>query len=285
MKFTGYKTLRVSDEIVDTLHIDGLVPPPDNRYSYYPNMYFELISNTDKKKTGLGKVVLNEEGQSRIQKIHVESVSGVESRNREQAFALDALTDKKISTVALTGRAGTGKTYLTLAAAMKAIEEGIYKKLILTRPMSQVGKYKLGTLPGDVDEKFSPYLSNYLTNLEQFVGRRNVQDLMSQYKIEIVPLQLVRGASFENTMLIADEVQVLGPVEVLTLGSRIGRNSKIVLMGDLGQRDEQVSVEKTGIYKLVNSPVAQNSKLVASVELQRCERSATARLFSEVFEG
>tara|TARA_Y100000310_G_scaffold345057_1_gene461472 strand:- start:6980 stop:7840 length:861 start_codon:yes stop_codon:yes gene_type:complete len=284
-KFTGFKTLEVADEIVETLHQDGKVLTPDKRFVYHPNMYFELVSKINEKKTGLGRVVLNPQGEARIEKIAGRPVSGVTSRNREQVFALHALTTPSITTVVLTGRAGTGKTYLTLAAAMEAIEKKIYKKIIITRPMSQVGKYKLGALPGDADEKFGPYLSNYATNFEQFVGRGRVEDLIRSYNIEVVPLQLVRGASFEDTLLIADEVQVLGPVEILTLGSRIGRNSKIILMGDLGQRDEQITIERTGLHRFTNSPVAQASPLVAAVELQKCERSATARLFSAVFEG
>jgi len=283
-KFTGFVKLEVADDVVETLHTDGKVLPPDKRFRYHPNTYFELISKSNEKKTGLGRVILNDQDHARIEKITSRSVSGQTSRNREQVYYIDALTRPDITTIVATGRAGTGKTYLALAAAMDAVDKGIYKKVIITRPMSQVGKYQLGALPGDADEKFGPYLSNYMTNFEQFVGRGRTEELMRNYGVEVVPLQLVRGASFEETLLIADEVQVLGPVEILTLGSRIGKNSKIILMGDLGQRDENIAIEKTGLYKLTNSPIAQASPLVAAVELQKCERSETARLFSRVFE-
>jgi phosphate starvation-inducible protein PhoH len=179
----------------------------------------------------------------------------------------------------------THNTMLALAMALKKVQDGTYQKVILTRPMSEVGKYKLGALPGDVSEKFSPYLLNYLTNLEQFAGNRHfVQDLLAQSKFEIVPLQLVRGASFNQCLVIADEMQVCNHMEILTIGSRIGEGSKIVLMGDLNQRDENIAKDKTGIYKMMNNQKVKESPLVAGIELQRCERSPTARLFAEVFE-
>jgi predicted ribonuclease YlaK len=107
---------------------------------------------------------------------------------------------------------------------------------------------------------------------------------MKQYKFEIVPLQLLRGASFNKCLVIADEMQVCDHMEILTVGTRIGEGSKLVIMGDLNQRDENIAKEKTGIYKLFNDQVAKKSPLLAAIELQRCERSATAMLFSEIFE-
>jgi len=126
---------------------------------------------------------------------------------------------------------------------------------------------------------------NYMTNLEQFVGGRgNVSFLVEQMKIEAVPLQLFRGASFNKTLVLADEMQVCNHMEILTVGTGIGDGSKLIIMGDLNQRDENIAKEKTGLHKLMNDKKIKESGLVAAICLQKCERSATARLFAEVFE-
>lgn len=280
-RYTGFREFEVPQELIDSIHREGVIEPWDRRRALYPNLYLELKSMTNPKSTALCWV--NEHGK--IEKLDTPTASTLRPRNREQVFALHALTQDEITVVVLTGIAGTGKTILTLAAALEKIQENRYKKVIITRPMSQVGQYKLGTLPGDVNEKFGPYLLNYLTNLEQFVGHRQIiQDLLQQCKFEITPLQLIRGASFNNCLVIADEMQVCNHMEILTLGTRIGENSKVVIMGDLNQRDEKIAREKTGLYKVLNDKKMKESELVAGIELQKCERSETARLFSLVFD-
>lgn len=212
--------------------------------------------------------------------------AGLTPRNKEQTMALDALLDDRIKVIVLTGRAGTGKTLLTLAAAMARFEAKAFDRLILTRSMSWVGKHGLGALPGDVDEKFGPYLQNYMSNIEVLLGGRykTIPDLIAQYRMDFIPIQLIRGASWSNAFIIADEVQVLGYDEMVALGTRIGEGSKLVIMGDLGQRDENIAREKTGIYKFVNDHKVKQSPIVASIELLKCERSDVATLFADVFE-
>jgi len=280
--YTGFRIYQVDDVLVEDIHRDNKILVWDKRYTFYPNMYVELRSSTTEKYTALGRV---DPTGTRIEKIFSREISGITPRNREQVFALDALMDDDIPIVALTGTAGTGKTILTLAAAIHKLDERRYKKIILTKPMSEVTRYKLGALPGDVSEKFGPYLTNYTTNLERFVGnKRAVWDLLEQHRFEIIPLQLFRGASFNESLVIADECQVLNQSEVLTIGTRIGENSKLVIMGDLNQRDEKIAKDKTGIYKLVEDKRMKESPLVATIQLIRCERSEAARLFAEVFE-
>lgn len=279
----GFRTLEVQDEIIEDLYADDKVKIWDRRLALNPNLYLELRSTTVDKHTALGRVDATGEWIIRIQ---AQDIGGFKPRNREQVFALDALLDDNIPVVVLTGSAGTGKTILTMAAAMEKMEKKKYSKCIITRPMSQVGKYQLGALPGGVDEKFNPYLMNYMTNLEQFVSgnRANVEHLIEQYKIEALPLQFFRGASFNKTFVIADEMQVCNHMEILTVGTRIGEGSKIIIMGDLNQRDENITKEKTGLHKLMNDKRIRESGLVATICLQKCERSETARLFAEVFE-
>ena len=219
-------------------------------------------------------------------------VGGVKPRNKEQAMALDALTDDRIKAVTLTGPAGTGKPLLTLAAAMSAIESKKYERIILTRPMTQVVKHDLGILPGEAQDKFGPYLQNYMCNMEFLMkgGKdksRNGSGVLAwieHYKMEFIPLQLIRGASWPDSFIIADEVQTLDRHEMLTLGTRVGENSKIVIMGDLAQRDERIAIEKTGLWNFSNNEIAKKSPLVAHIELIKCERSDISRLFAQVFE-
>ena len=152
--------------------------------------------------------------------------------------------------------------------------------------MSWVGKHSLGALPGDVDEKFRPYLQNYLCNLEFMLGGNPdaITDLISQYRIEFLPIQLIRGAYWHDAFIIADEVQALDYHEMLTLGTRVAEGSKLIIMGDLGQRDEKIAKEKTGIHKFINSDLVKKNPLVASLELIKCERSKVSQLFADVFE-
>ena len=212
--------------------------------------------------------------------------SGLTPRNKEQIMALDALLDDEIKVVVLTGSAGTGKTLLGLASSMSRFEANIYNRIILTRSMSWVGRHGLGALPGDVNEKFGPYLQNYMSNIEVLLGGRhkNAPDLIQQYRMDFIPLQLIRGASWNKAFIIADEVQVLGYDEMVALGTRVGEGSKLIIMGDLGQRDENIAREKTGIYKFVNDMKVKQSPIVASIELIKCERSPVASLFADVFE-
>lgn len=137
------------------------------------------------------------------------------------------------------------------------------------------------------EEKFSPYLVNYVTNIEQLMGsgKRSFDDLLEQGRFEIIPIQLFRGASFNRSLVIVDEAQVIDQHEMLTIGTRIGEGSKIVILGDLQQRDEKIAKDKTGIYKLMNDTIFKESPLVAVVELIKSERSAVSELFAKAFEG
>jgi len=281
MEYTGFRQLDVQQQLIDTLCSKGQVEIWNSRLALHPNLYLELKNCANEKNTVLAKV--DPTGKF-VKKISSIEVSGIKPRNREQHFVLDALMDDSITVVALTGMAGTGKTLMALAAAFSKMKDNIYDKIILTRPMSEVGKYKLGSLPGDANEKFSPYLLNYMTNLECFVNRKYAKDMLDQNKFEIVPLQLMRGASFHNCFILADEMQVCNHMEILTVGTRIGEGSKIVLMGDLNQRDDNITKEKIGLYKLFQDKRARESALMVALELQKCERSETSRFFAEIFD-
>jgi len=280
--YTGVEVLEVEQSVINSLYESKVVPMWEEILGLPENTYVVCKDMAGQSSSALAKV---EKRELVLLDVNI-SCQGLYPRNKEQRMAMDALLDDEIRVVTLTGRAGTGKTLLTLAAAIDAMDREKYKRIILTRPMSWVGKHGLGALPGDVDEKFRPYLQNYLCNLEFMLGGNPnaVFDLVHQYRIEFIPIQLIRGASWHDAFIIADEVQTLDYHEMVTLGTRVAEGSKLVIMGDLGQRDEKIEKEKTGIYKFVNSKAAQKSPFVASLELIKSERSPVSQLFADVFE-
>jgi PhoH-like ATPase len=281
--YTGVKVLEVSWEKIELLYKEKSIPLWDQRYNWYQNLYVVLKDETGTSKSALARVK-----GDRLILINGSdySISGLKARNKEQRMALDMLMDDSIKVCMMTGRAGSGKTILALASAMQQFENNHYKKIILTRPMSWVGKHGLGALPGDSSEKFYPYLQNYMNNIEFLLkGKKNVDDLIRQYKMEFIPIQLIRGASWHDAFILADECQTFDYHEMVSLGTRVAEGSKIVIMGDLSQRDEKITREKTGIYKFVNHELVKNSNFVASIELLKSERSCVADLFANVFEA
>jgi len=285
--FTGVRVNQVSKEIIDFLYKNKEIEIWDNRYNWYQNLYVVLKDETGTSSSALARVKKN-----KIVLLDKDIKAGsLCPRNKEQRMAIDALMDDSVKVVVLTGRAGTGKTIMTLAAAINKIESRSYNKIILTKPMSQVTKYDIGALPGDVNDKFKPYLDNYFGNLEFMFGdtgidgKQKAQSILEQYRVEFVPLQLIRGCSWHNAFILADECQTLDHHEMVTLGTRVGEGSKIVIMGDLAQRDEKISKESTGIYKFINDEKATNSEFVASIELLKSERGEVSALFGDIFEA
>ena len=178
----------------------------------------------------------------------------------------------------------THNTILVLSAALQGIEKGRYERIILTRNMVQVGKNHLGYLPGSIDDKVMPFNQGYMCNIERLLnGKGSVTDLLEQMPIDFLPLQVIRGASWPNALVVLDEAQNCTPHEVLSFGTRVGENSKVVLLGDLQQRDTSMSREGTGLFRFINSPLSKESPLVAHIELIKSERGEIATLFSKVF--
>lgn len=184
----------------------------------------------------------------------------------------------------------THNTICALAYALHQLFErkgGPFKKIILTRPMSSVGE-KMGAFPGEAQEKISPYLGNFYDNFEQLMGRNGrayLESAMTKGHVEIIPIQLIGGSSWHEAIVIADEVQSLTAEQMYALGTRPADGTKLILMGDYRQRyGLRGPVENTGLYKVVNSQIAQKSPAIASLELLKTERSELARVFNEIFE-
>jgi PhoH-like ATPase len=163
--------------------------------------------------------------------------SGIEAKNKEQIFALNLLLNDDIPLVTLTGVPGSGKTYLTLMAALKQIEKEKKKRIIFTRPSQTVGK-DIGFLPGTLNEKMAPWLAPIVDNFRNQFGDLTYFDLMmDKGTIDIAPLSYIRGRSFNDAIIIVDEAQNATVHELKTVIIRTGKNLKIVLLGDIEQVD------------------------------------------------
>jgi PhoH-like ATPase len=181
--------------------------------------------------------------------------------------------------------AGRGTSLSAIAAAVQSVFDGEYEKIIYSRIMSQSGHYDIGTLPGDLQERYDPYLQAFHCNAEllQESKRKFIDSLLKENRLEFIPAQLFRGASFARSYIIMDEVQTLTHKEMLTIGTRVGPGSKIVFCGDLNQRDEDIARYDTGFWAAINREGMKNSPLVSVIELVKSERGKVSALFSEVF--
>jgi PhoH-like ATPase len=281
--YTGVKVLEVEKDIIDAVYKDGEIEIWDKRLALYENMYVVLKDSFGSSSSALCRV----KGGKLVVLPKDLMASGISPKNKEQRMALDALLDDNVKVVALTGRAGTGKSLLAIAAALEKKEKKIYDRIILTKPQSQVTKYELGILPGTLEEKINPFFESFICSFEFIFGPsgRRVESALEHYNVVLTPMQLIRGMSWHNSIIIADEVQVLTYHDMVSLGTRVAEGSKLILLGDLAQRDEKIAKDKTGLFKFVNSDLAKNSKIVSSIELIKSERSEVAELFADVFEA
>lgn len=290
--YSGVRVVPVGPDVVNEVYREKCLRLDDqNRPEFDKRLRFNyqnefIVLKFDNGASGQSALTRVKGQQLELLPNERHGTQGVIPRNKEQRMAFDVLLDPDVKVVVMTGRAGTGKTLMALATALETIQSETYDRMILTRPMSWVGKHGLGALPGDVDEKFGPYLENYMCNIEFLLNGnyKSIPDLINHFRMDFVPLQLIRGASWRNTIIIADEVQVLDHDDMVALGTRVGENSKIIIMGDLGQRDEKIAKDKTGLYRLVNNEKTKCSPLVATIDLIKCERSPVAELFADVFE-
>lgn len=202
------------------------------------------------------------------------SLYSFSSKNREQLYALNALVDPKVDLVTITGLAGSGKTFITLMAAMHGLNEGKYDRIVITRNVQPVGK-DIGYLPGDLKEKMAPWMSPIMDNFRHAFKDKDLtyfEMMMEKGNIEVAPLSYMRGRTFSNTFLIYDEAQNSTIHEIKTVITRIGENSKIVLLGDTDQIDTPY-IDSLSNGLTIVSEKFKNEPVAAHVRLKRGERS------------
>ncbi|GAA4421943.1 PhoH family protein [Georgenia halophila] len=211
-------------------------------------------------------------------------VFGLRGRSAEQRIALDHLTNPDIGIVSLGGSAGTGKSAMALCAGLEAVmERREHRKVIVFRPLYAVGGQELGYLPGDQNEKMNPWTEAVYDTLGALVAPEVLDEVMSRGMLEVLPLTHIRGRSLHDAWVIVDEGQSLERNVLLTVLSRIGQNSKVVLTHDIAQRDNLRVGRHDGVAAVVEA--LKGKDLFAHVTLTRSERSAISALVTHMLEG
>ena len=212
------------------------------------------------------------------------SAFGLHGRSAEQRVALDLLLDDSIGIVSLGGRAGTGKSALALCAGLEAVmEKRIHKKVVIFRPLYPVGGQELGYLPGSEGEKMSPWAQAVFDTLGALVSQAVIDEIVDRGLIEVLPLTHIRGRSLHDSFVIVDEAQSLERGVLLTVLSRIGQGSRVILTHDVAQRDNLRVGRHDGVVAVVET--LKGHPLFAHVTLTRSERSPIAALVTEMLEG
>lgn len=284
--YSGVIDIEAKGEDIDSFYSQGSLPLPDPYY--HPNEFVHLRDAVNPSHSALGKVDLLENTVVPIRR-HKEGVWGVRPRNKEQSFAFDLLMDDDIKLVTLVGKAGTGKTLLAIAAGLhKVTEESVFQKVLVSRPVFPLGR-DIGYLPGDIEEKVSPWMQPIFDNVEFLMGLSNAEkrngrshrELIDLGILQIEPLTYIRGRSIPNQYLIVDEAQNLTPHEVKTIVTRAAEGTKIVLTGDPYQIDNPyIDSSNNGLVHTVNR--FRGEKVAGHMTLRKGERSELAELASNL---
>jgi PhoH-like ATPase len=208
---------------------------------------------------------------------------GIHGRSAEQRIALEMLLDPEVGIVSLGGRAGTGKSAMALCAGLEAVlERRQHQKVVVFRPLFAVGGQELGYLPGSESEKMSPWAQAVFDTLGAITSRDVIDEVLDRGMLEVLPLTHIRGRSLHDAFVIVDEAQSLERNVLLTVLSRIGANSKVVLTHDVAQRDNLRVGRHDGVVAVVEK--LKGHPLFAHVTLTRSERSPIAALVTEMLE-
>lgn len=242
-------------------------PLIDNQYVLLKNQF---------GASGLAKYSAS---KSTLERVLSQSAVGVTPQNLEQVFAMDALLDDNIKLVALTGTSGSGKTLLSLSAALE--KKKSYLQLFLAKPPIPVGK-DIGFLPGNLKEKLDPYMQSYYDNLEVIKAinpKIDLIKLLTEEKIKVAAIPYMRGRSLPRIWFVIDEVQNMTPHEIKTIITRAGEGTKIVLLGDLTQIDSPyLDSNSNGLTHVINR--FSNKSLFSHIHLKKSVRSELAEMAS-----
>lgn len=260
----------------------------DENIKFFPNQGL-LLNNPEVPEEDV-LAIYNQSKNKFLTVSKEQGVWGIRPRNLEQRLALALLVDPNISIVTLSGKAGTGKTLLALAVGLQQMMvDNIYSRMLVSRPIFPMGR-DLGFLPGDTQEKLSPWMQPIFDNLELLINntsekksskRDSYQELMERGMLVVEPLTYIRGRSIPNQHMIVDEAQNLTPHEMKTIVSRAGDGTKIVLTGDPNQIDNtDVNLSSNGLSTLVER--FKGSQLAGHVRFTSVERSALAELAANV---
>ncbi|WP_405217061.1 PhoH family protein [Agrococcus sp. Ld7] len=275
--WTGIAELALSGEQINALYEDERIETPLVRDM--PRNTGLILSS--ERGSALGRVT--RAGEISLVRGDRE-VFGVHGRSAEQRLAIDLLLDTEVGIVSLGGSAGTGKSALALAAGLEAVlERRLHKKVIVFRPLYAVGGQELGYLPGDKDEKMNPWGQAIYDTLGALVSDNVLDEVAARGLLEVLPLTHIRGRSLHDAFVIVDEAQSLERNVLLTVLSRIGQNSRVVLTHDVAQRDNLRVGRHDGVASVIET--LKGEDLFGHVTLVRSERSRIAALVTSLLEG
>ena len=272
----------VSPDVINAIYSSkNGIPVEQTGLELRPNECFILDSGTS---SALARYVT---ADGLVRKVAKEKNFGIEPRNAEQAFAFDLLNDDRIKLLAITGKAGTGKTLLALAGALKQHE--LYKQILLARPIVSLANKDLGFLPGDEKQKVAPYMQPLFDNLN-FIKRqfsldsndyRTLQELQTNGSLVIEALAYIRGRSLSDTFCIIDEAQNLTPHEIKTIITRAAEGTKMVFTGDVYQIDSPyLDTQSNGLAYMIDR--MQGQEIFGHVNLVKGERSQLSEIASQL---
>ena len=275
--WTGIEELSVGSNVIDDLYASDFA---DHESAHSLPIHTGVVLHSD-RASALARVTVDK----RLQLVRGDRTAfGLHGRSAEQRIALDLLLDPEIGIVSMGGRAGTGKSALALCAGLEAVmERRAHKKIVIFRPLYPVGGQELGYLPGSEGEKMSPWAQAVFDTLGALVSQPVIDEIIDRGLIEVLPLTHIRGRSLHDSFVIVDEAQSLERGVLLTVLSRIGQGSRVVLTHDVGQRDNLRVGRHDGVVAVVET--LKGHPLFAHVTLTRSERSAIAALVTEMLEG
>lgn len=275
--WTGMAEVEVSAETMATLYAEQVLSVPEVR---------DLPCHTglvilSPRGSALGRV-LPDKGVRLVRGDR--DVFGVHGRSAEQRIAIDLLLDADVGILSLGGRAGTGKSALALCAGLEAVlERRQHRKVVVFRPLYAVGGQDLGYLPGSEAEKMNPWAQAVFDTLGAVVSQEVVEEVLDRGMLEVLPLTHIRGRSLHDSFVVVDEAQSLERNVLLTVLSRIGQNSRVILTHDVAQRDNLRVGRHDGVAAVIEA--LKGHPLFAHVTLTRSERSPVAALVTELLEG
>jgi PhoH-like ATPase len=275
--YTGIAEVAVSAEQMNQLYDDEICEHEEAKH--LPVNCGVVISS--ERGSALGRVTYDH----KIKLVRGDrEVFGVHGRSAEQRLAVDVLLDNEVGIVSLGGRAGTGKSALALCAGLEAVlERRLHKKIMVFRPLYAVGGQELGYLPGSEAEKMNPWAQAVFDTLGPLVSREVLEHVTDRGILEVLPLTHIRGRSLHDTFVIVDEAQSLERNVLLTVLSRIGQNSRVILTHDVAQRDNLRVGRHDGVASVIEALKGQS--LFAHLTLTRSERSPIADMVTSLLDN
>jgi PhoH-like ATPase len=275
--WTGIEEIDVSHSVIDDLYASDYA---DHESAHQLPVHTGIVLHSEK-----GSALARVTADKRLKLVRGDRQAfGLHGRSAEQRIALDILLDESIGIVSLGGRAGTGKSALALCAGLEAVmEKRLHKKVVIFRPLYPVGGQELGYLPGSEGEKMSPWAQAVFDTLGALVSQPVIDEIIDRGLIEVLPLTHIRGRSLHDSFVIVDEAQSLERGVLLTVLSRIGQASRVILTHDVAQRDNLRVGRHDGVVAVVET--LKGHELFAHVTLTRSERSPIAALVTELLEG